>query len=146
MKKSALMVIFAFTLMAFGLVSSLAWASASLSEQYYQKFPLKAEKLDPIWGKPVLVETLDNGLERRVYEIEAPYPASLRYRYFLIQRGMVLASGVTDIIGTPGKGRHLRSHRPAGQTLEQGLLLAAQTGRERSRPGLGQTDHCPDPR
>jgi hypothetical protein len=71
-----------------------------LSESYYAKFPLSAEKVEKNWGPSVQVKDMGDGLEARVYEIRNPYPANLKYRYFLIQNGMVLASGVTDIIGT----------------------------------------------
>jgi hypothetical protein len=83
------------TLIGFFAAAGGAWA-VSLSERYYLKHELKVEKLDRIWGKPVLVETLDNGLERRVYEIENPFPENLRYRFFMVSDGKVVSSGISD--------------------------------------------------
>ena len=73
---------------------------SQISESYYARFPMKAEEVKRIWGKPVVAKTVDTGIEQWIFEIEHPYPVQLKYRYFTIKDGMVLASGVTDIIGT----------------------------------------------
>ncbi len=78
-------------------------SATSLSERYYQKNPLEASALDKTWGKPVLTETLENGLERRVYEIANPYPENMRYRFFMVRDGMVVSSGISDQKGGPGE-------------------------------------------
>lgn len=95
MKKRTIITASMLTLIAFALVAGTA-SAAGLSERYYQKHELKIEKLDRIWGKPVLVETLDNGLQRRVYKVENPYPENMRYRFFMARDGRVVSSGISD--------------------------------------------------
>ncbi|HDI58951.1 MAG TPA: hypothetical protein ENF48_01110 [Desulfobacteraceae bacterium] len=93
--KRKLVAVVVVTLVGFFLAAGGVLAT-SLSERYYQRHPLKASELEKTWGKPVLTETLDNGLERRVYEIAKPYPETMRYRFFIIRDGMVVSSGISD--------------------------------------------------
>ena len=73
---------------------------SQISQSYYARYPMKAQEVKKTWGQPVSTKALDQGIEQWVFEIENPYPAQLKYRYFTLKDGMVLASGVTDVIGT----------------------------------------------
>ncbi len=69
--------------------------SDTLSRSFYTHHPRSAQEVEKVWGKPIDVTVLDGGIEKRIYTIQSPY-TDLRYRYFLIENGMVLASGITD--------------------------------------------------
>ena len=69
--------------------------SDTLSRSFYTHHPRSAQEMEEVWGKPVDIAVLDDGVERRTYTIQSPY-TDLGYRYFLIKDGMVLASGITD--------------------------------------------------
>lgn len=69
--------------------------SDQLSRSYYKRHPMSSQEVAAVWGDPVAVEKLDSGIERRVYKIQNP-ATGLKYRYFLITNGQVIASGVTD--------------------------------------------------
>ena len=85
---------------------------SQISQSYYARYPMKAEEVKKTWGKPVLTILLDPGIEQWVFEIHNPYPAQLKYRYFTFKDGMVLASGVTDIIGTEKEAATCSSDGP----------------------------------
>jgi hypothetical protein len=74
--------------------------SKSPSEAYYSKHSLSLEDVEKAWGKPAHVKGFEDGLETRVYEVANPYPSSMKYRYFLFKDKKVIASGITDVIGT----------------------------------------------
>ena len=57
--------------------------------------PCRRNKWQRFGCEPVAVETLSNGTERRVYAIQNP-ATDLKYRYFLLSNGQVIASGITD--------------------------------------------------
>lgn len=69
------------------------------SREYYDRHPMSTTEVSTVWGNPVEVLHLADGIEKRVYKIQNPY-SGMRYRYFIIQDGMVLASGVSDAIVT----------------------------------------------
>jgi hypothetical protein len=69
-----------------------------LSKLYYQRHNLTVEEVEKVWGQPVLVQEIDNGMENRVYEIANPYPADMKYRYFLSKNGKVVASGISETL------------------------------------------------
>ncbi len=90
-----------------------------ISESYYSRHPMKAEEVKHIWGKPVVSKSVDEGIEQWIFEIENPYPAQLKYRYFTIKDGMVLASGVTDIIGTENEAATCGTEGPPAAQLSK---------------------------
>lgn len=77
------------------LVLVLAGCSDTLSRSYYRHHPRSVPAVEQVWGTPVNTVALGNGVEKRIYAIKKPY-TDLKYRYFLIKDGMVLASGITD--------------------------------------------------
>ncbi|MDL2269886.1 hypothetical protein LJC71_06555 [Desulfosarcina sp. OttesenSCG-928-A07] len=96
MKKTAIMAA-GVTLIA--LVMGMTGCSDRLSRDYYDRHPMSTTEVTTVWGNPVEVVHFSDGIEKRVYSIQNPY-AGMRYRYFIIQDGMVLASGVSDAIAT----------------------------------------------
>jgi len=63
-----------------------------LSKTYYEKNPTSIAEIDRVWGRPVSVRSLDNGMEERYY------PSPLRegqYQNFICQDGRVIAAGLT---------------------------------------------------
>ena len=50
--------------------------------------------MEKVWGEPVDIAVLDGGVERRTYMIQSPY-TDLKYRYFLIKDGIVVASRIS---------------------------------------------------
>jgi hypothetical protein len=73
----------------------LAGCSDTLSRSFYTHHPRDLQSVEQVWGQPVNVVTLDNGIEKRTYSVQTPY-TDLKYRYFLFKNGRVLASGITD--------------------------------------------------
>jgi hypothetical protein len=69
-----------------------------LSNVYYRNNPMSREELKQVWGQPVLVEKDDNGLEKWVYELNIPVDAGFSFRFFVIDDGMVVSSGVRDTL------------------------------------------------
>lgn len=69
--------------------------SDRLSRAYYARHPMSSEDVAKVWGDPVAVHQLPNNVEKRIYPIQNAV-TDLKYRYFLIQGGRVLASGLTD--------------------------------------------------
>lgn len=73
-------------------------AVSELSREYYASNPMSEQTLQNVWGKPVDVRFIANGVEQRTYKIENAYPASLGFRYFQVKDGQVIASGITDMV------------------------------------------------
>ena len=116
---------------------------SQISESYYSKFPMKAEEVKRTWGKPVVSKTVDTGIEQWIFEIEHPYPAQLKYRYFTIKDGMVLASGVTDIIGTENEAATCGTEGPPAAQISKlyygkFTLTAADVAKTWGQPVLVQ--------
>jgi len=49
------------------------------------------QDVEAIWGKPVKIESLDNGLQKRSYKYENTM--DLGYRFFLVQDGNIVGDG-----------------------------------------------------
>lgn len=75
--------------------------SDTLSRSFYTHNPRDLRAVEKVWGQPVNVVPLDNGIEKRTYAIQSPY-TDLKYRYFLfiIEGGTVVSSGITDTVNT----------------------------------------------
>jgi len=73
----------------------LAGCSDTLSRSFYTHHPRDLQSIEQVWGQPVNVVPLENGIEKRTYAIQSPY-TDLKYRYFLFKNDKVLASGITD--------------------------------------------------
>jgi hypothetical protein len=73
-----------------------------LSRRYYRNHPMSLEDVKQVWGQPVLVEKDDNGLEKWVYELKLPVDAGFSFRFFVIDDGMVVSSGVRDTLDIAG--------------------------------------------
>ncbi|MFO7714158.1 hypothetical protein [Desulfosarcina sp.] len=69
-----------------------------LSNRYYRNHPMSLESVKQVWGEPVLIEKDDNGLEKWVYELKMPVDAGFSFRFFVIDDGMVVSSGVRDTL------------------------------------------------
>ena len=76
--------------------------SDRLSRAYYARHPMSSKEVAKIWGDPVAVQQLPNNVEKRIYPIQNAV-TDLKYRYFLIQGGTVLASGLTDSLSGAGQ-------------------------------------------
>jgi len=63
-----------------------------LSKAYYEHRPLSLAEEEQLWGKPAAVKKLSNGMEERYYRYQNTL--DLGYRYFVIQDGRVVASGI----------------------------------------------------
>ena len=77
------------------LLLAVAGCSDTLSRAYYTHHLRSVQDVESVWGPPVYTSSLDRGIEKRTCTIQSPY-TDLKYRYFLIKDGMVLASGITD--------------------------------------------------
>jgi len=71
-----------------------------ISHLYYAKHPMSLQQVETVWGTPVFVRESDNGLQKRVYRLQVPTDAAFAFRFFIIQNGMVVSSGITDTVGT----------------------------------------------
>ena len=87
----------AFVMVTMGILFSFAVAGCSdtLSRAFYTHHPRSVEDLESVWGQPVAVTAITDDIEKRTYLSQGPV-VDLKYRYFLIKDGMVLASGITD--------------------------------------------------
>lgn len=87
----------AFVMVTMGILFSFAVAGCSdtLSRAFYRHHPRSVEDLESVWGQPVAVTAINDDIEKRTYLSQSPV-VDLKYRYFLIKDGMVLASGITD--------------------------------------------------
>ena len=74
-----------------------------LSNLYYRNHPMSLEDVKQVWGEPVLIEKDDNGLEKWVYELKIPVDAGFSFRYFVIDDGNVVSSGVRDTLEIAAK-------------------------------------------
>jgi hypothetical protein len=69
-----------------------------LSRLYYRNNPMSLEALKQVWGEPLYIERDDNGLEKWIYELQMPIDAGFSFRFFIIDDGMVVSSGVRDTL------------------------------------------------
>lgn len=96
MKKAAAIILssaLVFTLMG------ITGCSKGLSKAYYLQHPMSSERVARVWGEPVDVKQLENGIEKRVYKIQNPV-TEFKYRYFMIKDKTVICSGISDIGAT----------------------------------------------
>lgn len=87
----------AFAMVAMGVIFLFAAVGCSdtLSRSFYAHHPRSVDDVESVWGKPVAITAINDSIEKRTYPVQSPV-TDLRYRYFLIKDGMVLASGITD--------------------------------------------------
>ena len=57
---------------------------------------MSLESVETIWGAPVLIQKTDNGLEKRTYKLQMPTDVGFALRFFIIEDGMVVSSGISD--------------------------------------------------
>ncbi|HSO20882.1 MAG TPA: hypothetical protein VLT88_15565 [Desulfosarcina sp.] len=72
-----------------------------LSRMYYQEHPTSQASVDRIWGPPVAVAPMASGLQKRIYRVKMPIDTAFSFRFFLIDDGMVVASGISDMVDAP---------------------------------------------
>ncbi|MCP4747445.1 MAG: hypothetical protein GY874_15080 [Desulfobacteraceae bacterium] len=84
------------------IILSVTGCTDRLSKQYYKRHPMSSDDVAKIWGNPVYTENLEDGIERKIYTIQNAV-TDLKYRYFLVKDGKVIASGITDRGPGPGK-------------------------------------------
>lgn len=73
-----------------------------LSRDYYVQHPMSQEAVDRIWGPPVAVEAMPAGRQKRIYRVRMPIDIAFSYRFFIIDDGMVVASGISDMVDATG--------------------------------------------
>jgi len=71
-----------------------------LSHRYYTAHPMTLEAVETVWGRPVFVRESQKGLEKRIYHLQVPSDAAFAYRFFIVEDGMVVSSGITDTVNT----------------------------------------------
>jgi len=69
-----------------------------ISNLYYRNHPMSLNEVKQSWGEPVLIEKDDNGLEKWVYKLNVPVDAGFSFRFFVIDDGQVVSSGVRDTL------------------------------------------------
>lgn len=69
-----------------------------ISHRYYQRHPMSLEAVEATWGEPVAKQKTENGLEKRTYRLKMPSDAAFAFRFFIIDAGMVVSSGVSDTL------------------------------------------------
>lgn len=69
-----------------------------ISNLYYRNHPMSLNELKQNWGEPVLIEKDENGLEKWVYKLKIPVDAGFSFRFFVIDDGHVVSSGVRDTL------------------------------------------------
>ena len=74
-----------------------------ISHLYYQKHPMSLKAVETVWGEPVLIQKADNGLEKRTYNLQIPTDAAFAFRFFIIEDGMVVSSGISDTMDVSSK-------------------------------------------
>lgn len=67
-----------------------------VSHLYYKNHPMSLESVETTWGAPVFIQKTDNGLEKRTYRLQMPTDAGFAFRFFIIEDGMVVSSGISD--------------------------------------------------
>jgi hypothetical protein len=70
-----------------------------ISHRYYQHHPMSLEAVETTWGEPVTIRKTKNGLEKRTYKLKMPSDAAFAFRFFIIDKGMVVSSGISDTLG-----------------------------------------------
>ena len=55
------------------------------------------QEVEAVWGKPVVAQTLDNGIERRFYH-KIDNSINIGFRYFTYKDGRVIDDGLTSIV------------------------------------------------
>jgi hypothetical protein len=66
-----------------------------LSKIYYQDEYVSVQDIDRVWGRPVTVKKLDAFTEERFYLNEGTQVIQ-KYRYFVVEKGRVIASGLSN--------------------------------------------------
>jgi hypothetical protein len=74
-----------------------------ISHLYYKNHPMSLESVETVWGAPVLIQKTDNRLEKRTYKLQMPTDAAFAFRFFIIESGMVVSSGVSDTMDVDTK-------------------------------------------
>ena len=67
-----------------------------VSHIYYKNHPMSLEAVEAVWGAPILIQKTDNGLEKRTYKLQMPTDTAFAFRFFIIEDGMVVSSGISD--------------------------------------------------
>jgi hypothetical protein len=67
-----------------------------VSHFYYKNHPMSLEAVEAVWGAPILIQKTDNGLEKRTYKLQMPTDTAFAFRFFIIEDGMVVSSGISD--------------------------------------------------
>jgi hypothetical protein len=71
-----------------------------LSHRYYAAHPMTLEAVETVWGRPVFVRKSEKGLEKRIYRLKVPSDTAFGFRFFIVENGMVVSSGITDTVNT----------------------------------------------
>lgn len=69
-----------------------------LSKIFYEKHHLSVAEVDKVWGTPLVVKKLSDTVEERFYSNKEGTQTILKYRYFVVENGQVIASGVADSV------------------------------------------------
>lgn len=69
-----------------------------ISHRYYANHPMSLEAVETVWGAPVCIQKADNGVEKRTYKLQMPVDAAFAFRFFIIEDGLVVSSGISDTV------------------------------------------------
>ena len=69
-----------------------------ISHRYYKKHPMSLEAVESTWGEPVSIQKTKADLEKRTYRLTVPSNAAFGFRFFIIDKGMVVSSGISDTL------------------------------------------------
>jgi hypothetical protein len=59
---------------------------------------MSLEAVETTWGEPVDIQKTEDGLEKRTYKLNMPSDAAFAFRFFIVDEGMVVSSGVSDTL------------------------------------------------
>jgi hypothetical protein len=74
-----------------------------ISHRYYQRHPMPLEAVETTWGEPVSIRKTETGLEKRTYKLKMPTDAAFAYRFFIIDKDLVVSSGISDTLDLVAK-------------------------------------------
>lgn len=74
-----------------------------MSRSFYSHHPRSVQDVEFVWGQPVDITSLDGGIEKRTYMIQISTDAAFAYRFFIIDKDLVVSSGISDTLDLVAK-------------------------------------------
>jgi len=111
------------------------------------------QESEAVWGKPVVVQKLDNGLEKRFYKTDNTM--KIGFRYFVYREGRVIEDGITNVVPEVKKAekrglpisqltrRYYQNHPITAEEVDQtwGRPVAVRTLEDGSEERYYKTDN-----